>query len=118
MKYFFILLKRACKVVVKEIAHMFGLKNCIYFSCNLNGFNSMEEFDNRPIELCPVCLRKLYTNISLKSCQSDKARVQNPLIIYDRYVKLKDTLSENFYGIFDSETEWYNARIECLKNEI
>jgi predicted Zn-dependent protease len=118
IKYFFILLKRACKVIIKETCHMFGLKNCIFFSCNLNGFNSMEEFDKRPLEICPVCLRKLYTNICLKSMQLEKQRVQNPMIIYDRFVKLRDSLAENFYGIFENEVNWLDARIDSLKNEI
>jgi archaemetzincin len=118
MKYFFILLKRACKVIVKEISHMFGLKNCTFFTCNMNGFNSMEEFDRRPIELCPVCLRKLYTNILLKTSDLEKARIHNPIIIYDRFVKLKDTMTENFYGIFEPETTWLEARIDSLKYEI
>lgn len=118
MKFFFILLKRACKVIIKEIAHMFGLKNCTFFLCNMNGFNSMEEFDKRPLEMCPVCLRKIYTNIILKSTQLDNQRVNNPLIIFDRFVKLRDALSENFFGIFEQETAWYEARIDSLKNEL
>jgi archaemetzincin len=117
MKYYFILLKRACKVIAKEISHMFGLRNCTFFLCNMNGFNSMEEFDKRPFEFCPVCLRKIYTNISLRSDKITNQRVNNPFIIYDRLVKLKDTLNENFFGIFESETTWYNARIESLKSE-
>jgi archaemetzincin len=117
IKYFFIILKRACKVMIKEICHMFGLKNCIFFQCNMNGFNSMEEFDKKPLEICPVCLRKLYTAISLKNIKAENTRISNPFIIYDRFVKLKDTLSENFLGIYENETIWYSARIESLNSE-
>lgn len=117
MKYYFILLKRACKVIVKEVCHLFGLKNCTFFKCNLNGFNSMEEFDKRPLELCPICIRKIYANICLKSIQNS-TRMNNPLIIFDRFVKIKDSLSENFLGIFEPELAWYSARIESLKNEL
>lgn len=118
-KYYFILLKRACKVVTKEVSHMFGLKNCIYFCCNLNGFNSMEEFDKRPLELCPICVRKLYANISLK--WNDKVqynRLNNPMIIYDRLNKMFEVIFENFEGLFSNELVWYKSRIELLKNEI
>ena len=119
IKYFFVLLKRAAKVIVKEIAHLFGLKNCIYFRCNMNGFNSMEEFDQRPFEICPICLRKLYTNIIIRpSSFNYSLRVHNPLLIYDRFIKLRDSLSETFTGIFDEEISWYNARLESLKDEI
>jgi archaemetzincin len=54
-----VLLKRSCKVLVHEIAHMFSLSHCIYFHCILNGSNHLEESDARPFYLCPVCLRKL-----------------------------------------------------------
>jgi archaemetzincin len=53
------LLWRSCKVLVHEIAHMFGLTHCIYFKCAMNGSNHLEESDSRPMHLCPVCLRKL-----------------------------------------------------------
>jgi archaemetzincin len=117
LKYFFILLKRACKVIIKEICHMLGLKNCIFFKCNMNGFNSMEEFDKRPLEICPVCLRKLYTAISSKNVISETNRISNPFIMYDRLVKMRDTLSDNFMGIYENETIWYSAKIESLKSE-
>jgi len=54
-----ILLRRSCKVLVHETAHMFGLKHCIFFRCVLNGSNHLKESDCRPVQLCPVCLRKL-----------------------------------------------------------
>ena len=118
MKYFFILFKRACKVMVKEITHMFGIKNCIFYSCNLNGFNSMDEFDRRPLELCPVCLRKLYANLGMKSKQGLNSRISNPYMLFDRFVKMKDSLNENFPGIFEPEIVWYSARIDSIKEQI
>ena len=58
-----ILLRRSCKVLAHETAHMFGLKHCIYFTCVLNGSNHLQESDSRPLHLCPVCLRKLQHSI-------------------------------------------------------
>ncbi|MHC5032946.1 MAG: archaemetzincin [Planctomycetota bacterium] len=55
-------LRRACKVVVHEAGHAFGLEHCIYFQCNMNGSNSLEETDRQPLRLCPVCLKKLQWN--------------------------------------------------------
>ncbi len=46
-----------------EIGHLFGMKHCIFYTCVLNGCNSYEEFDSKPIYMCPVCLRKLQSNI-------------------------------------------------------
>ncbi|MHC4619540.1 MAG: archaemetzincin [Planctomycetota bacterium] len=58
-----LLLRRSCKVLVHETAHMFGLHHCIYFRCVLNGSNHLAESDSRPLHLCPVCLRKLQHSI-------------------------------------------------------
>jgi len=63
-----ILLKRSCKVLTHEMAHMFGLNHCIYYRCVLNGSNHLEESDARPLHLCPVCLRKLHHSIGFDVC--------------------------------------------------
>ena len=46
-----------------EICHMFGIKHCVYYECLMNGSNHDEEAANKPMNLCPVCLRKLQSNI-------------------------------------------------------
>src|SRR5208337_989956 len=61
--YQIILLRRSCKVLAHETAHMFGLAHCIYFRCLMNGSNHLAESDARPMHLCPVCLRKLQTSV-------------------------------------------------------
>lgn len=119
IKLYFILLKRICKVVIKNISHMFGLKNCIFFSCIMNGFGSIKEFDSRPMELCPCCLRKVFTNIARKFNKlNDEGRVKNDGLIIKRYKKLKKCLEKNFVGIFEKEEKWYEDRIKVFKQEI
>ena len=44
--------------------------------------------------------------------------MKNPNAVLDRFVKLRDTLQENFYGMFENEVSWLDARIEYLKNEL
>ena len=95
---------------------MFGMKNCIFLSCCMNGTN-VTEFDNKQIELCPICLRKLITNISANGKDIKNYRVKNPMIVYDRFVKMRDAL-ENFSGLYENEVNWFNARIEFLKTLI
>jgi archaemetzincin len=58
-----ILLRRSCKVLVHEMAHMFSVEHCIFFKCVLNGSNHLQDSDSRPLSLCPVCLRKLQFSI-------------------------------------------------------
>lgn len=114
-KYFSILQKRSCKVLIKEVGLMMGLKNCIYFKCSINGFYSMEEFDNKPLEVCPICLRKIYTVISSRDGKISKNLSTN--ILYDRWVKMKDSLEDYFIGIFEEELDWYRNRIDSLKDD-
>ncbi|MBA4137503.1 MAG: hypothetical protein C0518_09330 [Opitutus sp.] len=52
-------LRRGCKVLAHETAHLFGLPHCIYFNCVVNGANHLDESDAQPLHACPVCLRKL-----------------------------------------------------------
>jgi archaemetzincin len=119
MKYYFILLKRACKVAINEILHLFGLRNCTFFLCNLNGFNTMDEFDKRPLEVCPVCLRKLYAVICQKGTINFRnTRISNPIAIYERFIKMYECLTEYFGGLFDYEIEWYKSRVESLNKEL
>lgn len=54
-----LILKRSCKVLAHETGHMFGLMHCVFFECLMNGSNHLGETDDRPMHLCPVCLRKL-----------------------------------------------------------
>jgi len=54
-----ILFSRSAKVMTHEIGHQFGMQHCIYFSCIMNGSNHLAESDQKPFNLCPVCLRKL-----------------------------------------------------------
>ncbi len=51
---------RALKVMAHEIGHMFGMEHCTYYECVMNGSNHLVETDRRPMNLCPVCLRKLF----------------------------------------------------------
>jgi archaemetzincin len=55
-------LRRACRVVVHEAGHTFGLAHCIRWQCVMNGSNSLDESDRQPLRLCPGCLRKLQWN--------------------------------------------------------
>lgn len=54
-----LVLRRSLKVMSHEIGHMFGMEHCIRFRCLMNGSNNLAETDGTPIDLCPVCLRKL-----------------------------------------------------------
>jgi archaemetzincin len=91
------LLRRSCKVLVHETAHMFSLAHCIFFKCVVNGSNHLQESDSRPLSLCPVCLRKLQFSIGFD--------------VVDRYKKLED-----FYRKigFPHEARWVANRLRRI----
>ena len=90
-----ILLRRSCKVLAHEMAHMFSLGHCIFFKCLMNGSNHLKESDARPLSLCPACLRKVQFSIGFD--------------VVDRYRKLL-----HFYSNagFDHEDKWVAERLK------
>uniref|UniRef100_A0A3B3ZKK9 Archaemetzincin-2 n=1 Tax=Periophthalmus magnuspinnatus TaxID=409849 RepID=A0A3B3ZKK9_9GOBI len=60
------LLLRSSKTMTHEIGHMFGIRHCQWLSCVMQGSNHLEESDRRPLDFCPICLRKLQVAIGFK----------------------------------------------------
>ena len=58
-----LVLRRSCKGLAHETAHMFGIQHCVFFNCLMNGSNHLDESDRRPLHLCPLDLRKLHHSI-------------------------------------------------------
>jgi archaemetzincin len=93
-----ILLRRSCKVLAHETAHMFSLAHCIFYSCVVNGSNHLRESDERPLALCPVCLRKLQFSIGFD--------------VVDRYQTLRAFYQE---AGFDPEVRWVSHRLRSIR---
>lgn len=66
-------LRRATWTLVHEVAHMFGLGHCTYWSCVVAGSNHQAEADARPLHVCPVCLRKLQSSIGFDPLAREEA---------------------------------------------
>ena len=60
---------RAMKVASHETGHMFTMRHCIDYECNMNGSNSLVESDNKPPYLCPECMAKMKWNLDLNEVQ-------------------------------------------------
>ncbi|KAL2764741.1 archaemetzincin-2 isoform 3 [Daubentonia madagascariensis] len=71
-----VLLLRSCKTLTHEIGHIFGLRHCQWLTCLMQGSNHLEEADRRPLNLCPICLRKLQCAIGFSIVERYKALVR------------------------------------------
>jgi len=89
-----LMLRRSCKVLAHETAHMFGIEHCIWYACLMNGSNHLAESDARPLHLCPVDLHKLQWSTEFD--------------VVERYRRLRDF---DRHAGFEDEVEWLDKRI-------
>jgi archaemetzincin len=92
-------LRRSCKTLSHEIGHIFTMEHCISYNCGMNGSNSLEESDRRPLFFCPVCLKKLQWNLKFD--------------VLSRYEKLKEFFAKN--GMLQ-EAQWLDKRIRKIRH--
>uniref|UniRef100_A0A8C3WXY1 Archaemetzincin-2 n=1 Tax=Catagonus wagneri TaxID=51154 RepID=A0A8C3WXY1_9CETA len=71
-----VLLLRSCKTLTHEIGHIFGLRHCQWLACLMQGSNHLEEADRRPLNLCPICLRKLQSAVGFSLKERYEALVR------------------------------------------
>jgi archaemetzincin len=92
------ILRQYLKAASHEIGHAFGFTHCPFFSCLMAEALSLDEASQRPIHLCPVCLRKLYW----------ATRVDVPV----RYQRLVSFYRR--YGL-DPEATWTTVLLQDLR---
>lgn len=56
---FAVCLRRTLKTATHETGHMFSIKHCTAYECNMCGSNNREESDRHPLYLCPQCHAKI-----------------------------------------------------------
>ena len=94
-----LVLRRAAKVLTHETGHMFGIRHCVHYHCNMNGANHLAEADASPMHLCPVCLRKMQHAVKF----SPVARYKKLLAFYQKY------------GL-EKEADWVTKRIKLIES--
>ena len=52
-------LRRTLKTATHETGHMFSMRHCTAYECNMRGSNHREESDRYPLYLCPECHAKV-----------------------------------------------------------
>lgn len=80
-KSFQLCLLRTLQTATHEMGHMFAMKHCVLYNCNMCGSNSIEESDEGNLWLCPECMAKI--------CWANK---YNPV---ERYQKLANFCRNN-----------------------
>ena len=96
-RYHTSILYRAAKVLAHETGHLFGVKHCIFYQCLMCGSNNLEEFDAKPLLLCPIDLKKLYM-----SCHFD---------VVERYRHLCAFSDKAGWA---DQVDWYEKRLAYL----
>jgi len=91
-------LRRSCKVLTHETAHMFGMMHCIWNRCILNGSNHLAETDARPMHLCGVDLRKLHWSVRFD--------------VVERYRRLRNLSLE---AHFEDEAQWIDTQLARIQ---
>jgi archaemetzincin len=59
-------LRRTLGTASHELGHVLTMYHCTAYRCLMNGSNHQKERDARPLNLCPVCLRKLCWNLRVE----------------------------------------------------
>src|SRR5262245_46697677 len=59
-------LRRTLQLAAHETGHVLTMRHCTAYECLMNGCNSQEEGDRKPLQPCPVCLRKLLWNLRIE----------------------------------------------------
>lgn len=90
-------LRRLMGTTSHEFLHMLSMQHCKTYACVLNGSNSLQESDKKPLLICPLCLEKL--NFALNENPSDYFRRLS--FFYNKYGFSKELeFCENGFHIF------------------
>jgi archaemetzincin len=84
-------LSRTLRTASHEIGHLLGLSHCIAYRCLMNGSNSLDELDARPLELCPICMAKVCGGLDL----DPSARVAGIAAVLDEFGLAAEADQEN-----------------------
>jgi len=91
-------LRRTLHTASHETGHILTIQHCTAFDCNMNGVNSQDEGDRKPLTMCPVCLRKVCWNL-----QVEPVKYLGELEAFCQQNKLQ------------AEADWYHDAAEVLK---
>lgn len=91
-------LRRTLKTATHETGHMFSIRHCTAYECNMCGSNNRAESDRQPLHMCPQCLAKV-----LWATGADPIKRYQRLAVFCELHGLKE------------ESEFYSKSIEAVR---
>lgn len=91
-------IRRAGKLIVHEICHVYGIDHCVYYNCIMNGTGHLVEDFSAPSHLCPVCLRKLQFRLGFN--------------VEERYERLQRVFEK---WDLKTESKWIKDRLRTIR---
>ena len=99
-----LLIRRSFQWLAQHVIVLFGIEHCVFHSCVMNGYIHLDEMMIVPLQLCPVCLRKVHHSIGIRTTQR----------CCDRYSSLRGFCNTQ-PNVFDREIAWYGKRVEVME---
>lgn len=90
--------RRAGKLLIHEMCHVYGIDHCIHYHCLMNGTAHLVEDFASPCHICCVCLRKLQFRLGFD--------------IIARYEALREVYSR--FGLSE-QVRWAQRRLASLQ---
>ncbi|KAF5976124.1 hypothetical protein FBULB1_7112 [Fusarium bulbicola] len=107
---------RVLIAVSRETAHCFGLQNCTYYACLMQGVRGPRQAGEIPPYLCPVCYSKLASELVLIQPMSKRGIEREKAWLGEHYAELKAFCSKwNKIPQFAAYEAWLGKRLEDRK---
>ncbi|KAF4415793.1 hypothetical protein FACUT_13106 [Fusarium acutatum] len=109
---------RVLVAVSREAAHCFGLQNCTYYACLMQGVSGTRQAGEIPPYLCPVCYSKLGSELVLLQPVSERGIEREKAWLEEHYAELKAFCNRwNKIPQFAAFEAWLGKRLEDRKGD-
>ena len=95
-------LRRTLKTASHELGHMFSMRHCTKYECNMCGSNNRQESDSRPLVNCSECMTKICW-----ATGSDPVVRYEAIAKFLKKAKLKEDLRfvQDFQAVLGADSE-------------
>lgn len=100
---------RAIKTACHELCHVLSMRHCQAYECLMNGSSQLDEADQKPFALCPICLRKLSCYLSFEGSELERYQDLRTIVVmmqhedqgnsFSREIELFDRIINELYSV-------------------